>query len=775
MADVKITVTEIGGGIWQFNEPNEMVGGPYVDAYLIIGSKRALLVDSLQYATGLYEKIRKLTNLPLDVVVTHGHLDHAGVSLTEFHEAGCGIYMDIRDLPILNSMIPKKLEADWFQPVPEGKVFDLGDFIFEVIAVPGHSPGSIVLLEQYKQLLFSGDSIGSGHFWMQLSDIPLNRFVSTLEKLYDKTKNLHNLLIYPGHRNQSPVQLTGQYVKDVLTVTRKLVSGVLEGEDGELNMFGREMKFKRISYGMVADYLYDPANLHFGRPDPENEAVKDLFTVEEMRDGGHRFGYMFYTPESREGETYPMVIYLHGAGERGDDTRLALANSGGTAFAHPDWQKEHPCFVFAPQCPADKFWTDEENIKLIVKAIQVLPTQYPIDTNRVYVTGLSMGGMGTWELISKYPQLVAAAMPICGAGNPMEVKNAKNVPVWAFHAADDPAVPAAHKMDHPYLNSLFGTATMVAALRSTANPNVRYTEYEPGYMEKLGLSAHASWIPAYSDKEALEWMFSQTRYDRYEVELIQPGVWFIDDFRDSSFYIVEGTEKALVIDTGMGGGDIIGLIKSLTKLPFELAITHAHGDHMMHSDKFGKFYMSKKEEAVLPRFMEMMMSDSKTTADDILDIKDGDIIDLGGGVVIEVLEINGHSPGSVAYLDRTHNLCFTGDAIGSGAGVWMQVPGALDLSEYKRNLEHLISRLSEEGLEDLWFLGGHRWQELGHPKGSAYNPLTKDLIRDMITLCGMVLNDDVDFGTSPISHTGEPTLMASHRSAMMLFRESNRK
>jgi len=213
-----MTVSEISKGIWQFNESNEMFGGPYVDAYLIVGENRALLVDSLQTETGLYEELRKITKLPVDVVITHGHGDHAGASLPALHDNGCTIYMDRRDTSILKDPFGSPVNGDRLTNITNGTVFDLGGFKLEVISVTGHTPGSLVLLEREKQLLFSGDTIGSGNFWMQLpASIALNLFSMNLERLWGQVTGMENLLVYPGHRNQSPVQLNLQYVKDTLT------------------------------------------------------------------------------------------------------------------------------------------------------------------------------------------------------------------------------------------------------------------------------------------------------------------------------------------------------------------------------------------------------------------------------------------------------------------------------------------------------------------------------------------------------------------------------
>lgn len=770
--DSKINVTKISDGIWQFNERNE--NGPCVDAYLICGSNRALVVDSLQNLPDLYDRVRELTDLPLSVLITHGHGDHAGASLQKFREAGVTIYMDMRDYPILISGFSDSVcEEDWFTDVKEGESFDLGGFCFEVISIPGHSPGSLVAYDRQNALLFSGDTIGSGHFWMQVpTALPLSMFDIGLEKLYEITGADPAILIYPGHRNQSPIQLTGQYIKDTRTITKGLISGAMRGEPASLDFQGRKMEYHHIAYGQMCDYCYNPDSILSYDPASETEQLKDRFETLVMRGGGYALDYMFFTPAVTDGEKVPLVLYLHGAGERGTDPRLVLMNAGATDFALQQWQAEHPCFVMAPQCPEDESWNHEGYMKLLADTILQLTHTHPIDACRVYVTGLSMGGMGTWAMIGKYPKLFAAAMPVCGGGDPFAVRSAKHVPVWAFHAEDDPVVPVTGSFGGLRREQVVGTRMMVSALRGTGNRDVRYTEYPVGYMKNTErLNAHASWVPAYSNQEALEWMFRQTRFDKYEVECIMPGIWHIEDYNDDSIYVVEGRNKALVIDTGLGGGDFIQLIESLTRLPYELAVTHVHHDHMTHSDKFGKFYMSKKEAPLLPLFIETGMPQSKTTAEDIIDLGSGDSIDLGGGVVIEAFEVAGHTPGSLVFFDRAHGVCFTGDAL----GVWLQVPGALTIGEYRKSLVRFDQKLQEPGYGELFFLGGHRRQEGGcFPYGDQYIPNSPERVRDMIELCDMILKDEAQLRPHPVSF-GEPAVVSEHRTASMVFCISQKK
>ncbi len=245
--------------IWQFTEGDE----PYLDvnAYLIVGEKSALLVDALQSETGLLDEIRKITDKPLEVFITHGHRDHAGDAVRELHDAGVPIYMSHRDYGLLKGMADYGLQRDWLTDLKPGHVFDLGGFRFEILPVEGHSQGSMAALDKENQLLFSGDSIGSGHFWMQLPFCsPLHVFRNQLEALADACAACPDLLVFPGHRSQSPVQLTGQYVKDTLYITNSLLDGALKGEAAGMPWQNGELKYYQISRGQMADYCYDPDN-----------------------------------------------------------------------------------------------------------------------------------------------------------------------------------------------------------------------------------------------------------------------------------------------------------------------------------------------------------------------------------------------------------------------------------------------------------------------------------------------------------------------------------
>ncbi|MCR4950128.1 MAG: MBL fold metallo-hydrolase [Solobacterium sp.] len=253
------SVGKIGPDLFQFNEQNEY--GPYVDAYMILGTKRAVIVDALQDAEDLYQRVRQITDLPFDLLLTHGHGDHTGKSVEYFLHKGARVWIMPQDLPMFRFYRPDADPNALFL-LEDGMFFDLGGVGLEVILTAGHTPGSVVFLDRKNQRLFSGDAIGSGHFWMQIPYcLPLSEFRENLFRLYQTVRDMDHLTVYPGHRYQSPVQLNLQYVQDTLELTDMILHGEDNGEEKEMDVMGQHIRYKEAQYGMMLGYCYDPANL----------------------------------------------------------------------------------------------------------------------------------------------------------------------------------------------------------------------------------------------------------------------------------------------------------------------------------------------------------------------------------------------------------------------------------------------------------------------------------------------------------------------------------
>ena len=184
------------------------------------------------------------------------------------------------------------------------------------------------------------------------------------------------------------------------------------------------------------------------------------------------------------GKKWPLVLFLHGAGERGKD--LARVKVHGPPML-VEKGKRFPFILVSPQCPKEVWW-DAEGLNALLDEIVA---KYAVDEGRVYVTGLSMGGYGTWDLAIKYPDRFAAIAPICGGGTPYRAaRKLKQMPIWVFHGGADPVVP------------IQNAQMMVEALkRAGATP--RFTVY-PG-------CGHDSWTQTYNNPAFYGWLLSQNR------------------------------------------------------------------------------------------------------------------------------------------------------------------------------------------------------------------------------------------------------------------------
>ena len=203
------------------------------------------------------------------------------------------------------------------------------------------------------------------------------------------------------------------------------------------------------------------------------------------------FGYMVYVPEKRQaGEKLPLVVFLHGAGERGDDTSR-VAVHGPMKRIQNGWRPDFICV--APQCPENCHWTDKtEKLKIF---IDLIAEKYGADTNRIYITGLSMGGFGTWAMLSRWSTFFAAAVPVCGGGSPWTAGEFYQVPIWAFHGDADDTVNVSYSRD------------MVSAVNDHSScpdfAGAKLTEY-PGV-------GHDSWTATYDNDEMWAWLLSHKK------------------------------------------------------------------------------------------------------------------------------------------------------------------------------------------------------------------------------------------------------------------------
>ncbi|TWU57741.1 Prolyl oligopeptidase family protein [Rubripirellula reticaptiva] len=212
-------------------------------------------------------------------------------------------------------------------------------------------------------------------------------------------------------------------------------------------------------------------------------------------------------PAASVATKYPLVLFLHGAGERGDDNQVQLKH-GAKEFARRDRRDQFPAFVVFPQCPVGSRWVESPwdltsgrgefarapstPMKVALELVDHLIANESVDPDRVYVTGLSMGGQGTWFAAATKPNRFAAMLEVCGGGDPTWAQDYAGIPIWGFHGQADKVVPIGRGRE------------MIAALTLGGHhPELRFTEY-PGV-------GHDSWTQTYSRDDVFEWLFSQSK------------------------------------------------------------------------------------------------------------------------------------------------------------------------------------------------------------------------------------------------------------------------
>ena len=253
-------------------------------------------------------------------------------------------------------------------------------------------------------------------------------------------------------------------------------------------------------------------------------AESDVAAADDLRDAlqkrvhktdaGETLPYRLYVPDNYD-KTKPhaLILFLHGAGERGSDNEAQLKHAQFLRFASAEAQQKQPTIIVAPQCPAGKMPDGQDDYKwvqvpwgakspiptpekpsygmrLTFEILDALEKEFNIDPHRRYVTGLSMGGYGTFDALVRRPKYWAAAVPICGGMDNSQADVIAHIPIWIFHGDEDRAVPVER------------SRTAVEALKK-AGGDPKYTEFE-------GVG-HFAWGPAYEEPELVDWLYSQVR------------------------------------------------------------------------------------------------------------------------------------------------------------------------------------------------------------------------------------------------------------------------
>ncbi len=221
--------------------------------------------------------------------------------------------------------------------------------------------------------------------------------------------------------------------------------------------------------------------------------------------------YRLIIPENYDdNKTYPLIFFFHGAGERGNDNKLQFFHL--VQYIYDNAPED--CIIVAPQCPLNDQWVDtpwingaystdtvkESNeMVAVMELLSDLEAKYSVDEDRIYAIGLSMGGFATWDIITRHNDVIAAAIPICGGGDPSKAELLKETPIFTFHAVNDTAVPYQ------------GTKQTVDAIKGVGGKKIEYTQYTTG--------GHGIWNQAIQTEGLLEKLFKCKLSDRYPKEI----------------------------------------------------------------------------------------------------------------------------------------------------------------------------------------------------------------------------------------------------------------
>lgn len=239
-----------------------------------------------------------------------------------------------------------------------------------------------------------------------------------------------------------------------------------------------------------------------GTKTEERSFSKEVFTSKT----NFELPYRLLKPDKiKTGETYPLVIFLHGSGERGNDNEKQLVHIA-PSFLTDEYMQNHPTYVIFPQCPEEQSWGTVEVVndqwfvgestepspsgQAVLDLIDEFINNNPVNRRKIYIAGLSMGGFGTLDLIRHRPEFFAAAVAVCGGGNKRYVNEYKDLPIWLFHGAKDQVVPV-------------NLSQEMATEYKIRNMDYRYTEYPEG--------THNVWNQAWAEPELLPWLFSKNR------------------------------------------------------------------------------------------------------------------------------------------------------------------------------------------------------------------------------------------------------------------------
>lgn len=248
------------------------------------------------------------------------------------------------------------------------------------------------------------------------------------------------------------------------------------------------MATARLSLGLLCAFVLCPTFTFALDPQPGNQVAAELEvpSADDKSDAKEKIRFWLYTPANLgEKEKLPLLIFLHGAGERGDDLDKVKVHGPPKIV---EGKADFPFVVISPQCPSGRWWNTKQIVSLIEQA--AADPKLKVDADQIHLTGLSMGGFGSWGVAAEIPGKLATVTPICGGGDVKTAGKIKSLPIWVVHGDKDGAVP------------LKRSEEMVAALRAEGGSPI-FTVY-------AGVG-HDSWTQTYSSQLLYDWMLAHKR------------------------------------------------------------------------------------------------------------------------------------------------------------------------------------------------------------------------------------------------------------------------
>lgn len=453
----------------------------------------------------------------------------------------------------------------------------------------------------------------------------------------------------------------------------------------------------------------------------------DQFAAAEVTDGIKTLKYRYFDPTGAyqtPEKGYPLVLFLHGEDERGTDNELQLITSkGATLWA--ELGAKNPCYVLAPQIEGE--WVEDGIDALVMKLLDEFIADHKVDKGRVYVQGFSMGGTGTWNMVLKHPERFAAAIPMCGyvpdkwyENDARAFEAIQMMPIWTFVVANDD------------LKLVNGTQKAVATL----NKGKDARELTNGIKFELWtanscMPQHNCWERVYYIGTPYNWLMTQSRERTrdltvpanltYTSRKVTDEITSITDYDMDQLYVIDKGDKALLIDSAMGKGNLLEYLREhvLTNKDCDLYafITHDHNDHyrglqwFTESKQLKKVYVHQGEAAGTLQLIP---------AEKIEYIHDGQKVAFGEDELYFTMVSSHTAFGSVMFYRDTF---FTGDTFGSG-----DIFLSASLQEFRRTMQRFI-RIMEQYKQEHGY--GMLTMYPGHLENKE--PFHDDYIYDMLS------------------------------------------